>query len=367
MSRTFAFVANFNRGDSAAETRGICVYEFDNATGALTFRSEFAGIDNPGYLAIDQQRHRLYTAMEIPAWTENLAVAFDIDPATGALSYINMQPTHGNTTCHLGFDQTRQLLFASHWTVPDPARPPGAAFTAFQIRSDGGLEPPFATAVHSGPHAASPTLQDQHGHCAVASPDNRFVYVCDLGLDRVFAYRLPKPGEDLAPADVPFTQLAAGSGPRHLTFHPVYNVAYVINELNSTISVLRHDPANGELTQVQVLSTLPELFEGNNSCAEISVSRDGRFLYGSNRGHDSIVSYAIDDTGMIGLLGWNSSEGATPRNFAIDPSGNFMLVANQRGGGVTIFRRNADTGLIEFTGQRLSLARPMGIVFGAFH
>ena len=366
MSKTFAFVGNLNRNASPGERKGICVFEFDDETGDLALTSEYPAIDNPGYLAIDEKRKRLYAAVEVPAWNENLAAAFDIDPATGALSYINLQSTLGNTTCHLGFDQTGELVFASNYTVAELGARPGNAIAAFAIRADGGLEPAFAAAIHEGPNAILPTEKRQHGHCAVASPDNRTVFVCDLGLDRIMAYRLPNKGGSLTLAATPFTQLPEGAGPRHMTFHPNGKIAYVINELNSTVSVLHYNAESAQLTIAQTLPTLPEGFTDTNTCAEIAVSADGRFLYGSNRGHNSIVSYSIAASGEIALIGWTPSQGIGPRNFAIDPSGKFMLVANQKGGGIAIFKRDIDTGTLEDTGKRVALATPMRIVFGTF-
>ncbi|MDR6635959.1 6-phosphogluconolactonase [Phyllobacterium sp. 1468] len=367
MPKTFAFVGNLNRNALPGKGKGISVFQFDGETGDMTLASEYLAIDNPGYLAIDEKRQRLYAAAEVPAWNENLAAAFDIDPSTGALSFINMQTTLGNTTCHLGFDQTRQLIFASNYTVAELGARPGNAIAAFALRADGGLEPAFAAAIHEGPNAILPTDKRQHGHCAVASPDNRTVFVCDLGLDRIMAYRLPKKGEDLSLATTPFTQMPEGAGPRHMVFHPNGKVAYVINELDSTVSVLDYNPENAALTVRQTLPALPEGFTGTNTCAEIAVSPDGRFVYGSNRGHNSIVSYSIAASGELALIDWTPSQGIGPRNFAIDPSGKFMLVANQKGGGIAIFKRDIHTGALEDTGKRIALETPMRIVFGTFH
>jgi 6-phosphogluconolactonase len=363
MPNTFAFVGTQNRNGQGT---GISVFRFDRKSGELTPASEFLAIDNPGYLAIDEKRKWLYAAVEIPAWNENMVVAFDIDPATGELSYINMQPTLGNTTCHLGFDQDRSTIFASNYTVADPGERPGNAIAAFSIRDDGGLDPAFAAAAHEGKNAIIVTEKRQHGHCAVASPDNRYLFVCDLGLDRIIAYNLPKNGEGLTLAPAPFVQFPDGAGPRHMTFHPNGKLAYVINELNCTVSVLEYDAANGELSILQTLPSIPEDFTDTNTCAEIAISADGKFLYGSNRGHNSIVSYAIAPSGEISLIGWTPSQGIGPRNFTIDPSGEFMLVANQKGGGIAVFKRDVLTGALVDTGKRVDLPNPMRIVFGTF-
>jgi 6-phosphogluconolactonase len=365
MANTFVFIGNLSRNLPPSDARGICTYTFDAKTGHLAFQSEFSAIDNLSYLAIDEKRHRLYAAVEIPTWSENFVAAFDINPLSGALSYINMQPTLGNTTCHLDFDRTGQVLFASNWTVKDLKRHPGKAVVAFAIREDGGLEPAFTGATHSGPDAILASELDQHGHCAIASPDNSTVFVCDLGLDRIIAYKRPQIGENLALADTPFTQLPKGSGPRHLIFHPHGTLAYVINELSSTISVLRYEQACAKLTVIQTISTLPPEFQGANSAAEILLSPDGRFLYGSNRGHDSIVSYAVKESGEIELMSWTPTEGNSPRHIAIDPTGEYVFASHQKGGGVVILKRNRETGALGGLQSRLSLPSPMRVVFGS--
>ncbi|MBW9076357.1 lactonase family protein [Rhizobium pusense] len=366
MEKTFAFIGNLSRNVPPGDARGICTYTFDAETGHLDLQSEFSSIDNLSYLVIDENRHRLYAAVEIPTWSENFVAAFAINPVSGALSYINMQPTLGNTTCHLGFDQTGQFLFASNWTVKDSQRHPGKAVVAFAIRKDGGLEPAFTSAAHSGPDAILASELDQHCHCAIASPDNSTMFVCDLGLDRIMAYKRPEKGEILALAETPFTQLPNGSGPRHLVFHPDGRSAYVINELSSTISVLRYERAYAKLTAIQTISTLPSEFKGDNSAAEILLSPDGRFVYGSNRGHNSIVSYAVKKSGEIEPMGWTPTEGNSPRHFVIDPTGQYVFASHQKGGGVVVLRRNRDTGVIGDVENRLSLASPMRVVFARF-
>lgn len=366
MPKTYAFVGNLNRNALPNAGKGISVFRFDDNTGDLTLVSEYLAIDNPGYIAIDEKRRRLYAAVEIPEWNEGMAVAFDIDPASGALSYINMQPTLGNTTCHLGFDLSGETIFASNYTVAALGERPGNAVAAFAIRADGGLEPAFAAAIHEGKNAILPTDKRQHGHCAVVSPDNRTVFVCDLGLDRIMAYKLPSKGGKLELAATPFTTLPDGAGPRHMTFHPNGKIAYVINELNNTVSVLHYNAETTELTLGQTLPSIPADFTATNTCAEIAVSADGRFLYGSNRGHNSIVSYAIAADGSLALIGWTPSQGLGPRNFVINPTGKFMLVANQKGGGIAVFKRDIETGALEDTGKRADLPTPMRMVFGQF-
>ncbi|MEP7455530.1 lactonase family protein [Phyllobacterium sp. SB3] len=366
MPKTFAFVGNLNRNALPGQGKGISVYQFDTETGSLTLASEYLAIDNPGYLAIDEHNKRLYAAVEVPEWNENLVAAFEIDADSGALSYINMQSTMGNTTCHIGFDQTGTMMFASNYTVAPLGSLPGNAVAAFSIRNDGGIEPAFAAACHEGANAILPTDKRQHGHCTVVSPDNRTLFVCDLGLDQIIAYELPKNGEKLKLAATPFTQLPEGAGPRHLTFHPNGKIAYVINELNCTVSVLDYDSEKAGFSIRQTLPTIPGDFTDTNTCAEIAVSPDGRFLYGSNRGHHSIVSYSIQESGKLTLIGWTPSQGIGPRNFTIDPSGKFMLVANQKGGGIAVFRRDIESGALEDTGKRVDLSTPMRIVFGSF-
>ncbi|MCX5496727.1 lactonase family protein [Kaistia dalseonensis] len=369
MSKTFAFVGSLNRAMPdmpPAHGDGISVYSFDEASGALALVKTFDGIDNPTFLAIDAEKRRLYASTEWAGRNEGLAVALAIDPETASLSHINMQPTLGSVTCHLSFDRDGAYLFASNYTVADLGAKPGAAVAAYPLRADGSIAPPVASVAHEGADAVLPVETRSHAHSAIVSPDNRYLMVCDLGLDRVMSYALPPEEGKLALAPAPFVALPAGSGPRHLTFHPNGRTAYVINELNNTMSVLGYDAETGGLTLEQTISTLPADFSGTSYCAELALSPDGRFLYGSNRGHHSLVRFVIDGEGRLSLPAWTSTGGAWPRNFTFDPSGRFVLVANQHGDNIVVFRYDPVTGALNDIGEAVQTGTPMRIVFGRF-
>lgn len=369
MTKTLAFVGSLNRAMPdmpPAHGSGISILEFDEESGVLKLLGTFDDIDNPTFLALDAPRRRLYASTEWVNRNEGLAIALEIDPETATLSHINMQPTLGSVTCHLSFDQDGGYLFASNYTVSDEGARPGAALAAYALREDGGISPAIASVAHEGVGAVLPVTARSHSHSAIASPDNRHLLVCDLGLDRVMSYALPPADGTLALAAAPFIELPPGSGPRHLAFHPNGRIVYVINELASTMAVLAYDAETGGLTLQQTLSTLPTDFAGDNYCAELSLSPDARFLYGSNRGHHSLVRYVVDADGGLSLPIWTPTGGAWPRNFTFDPSGRFVLVANQHGDNIVVFRQDPVTGALTDIGETLQLGTPMRIVFGRF-
>jgi 6-phosphogluconolactonase len=366
--RTFAFVGSVNRGmDGGRPARGggIDTYAFDEATGALSPLARFADIDNPTFLALDAGRRRLYAAVEWGDRNEGLAVALEIDPQTGALSYINMQPTLGSTTCHVSLDTTGGLLFATSYTLAPVGARPGQAMAALPIRDDGGLLPAIASVAHHGPGAVLPASASSHAHCAIPSPDGRHVLVTDLGLDCVTSYRLPPAGGTFAVA-APRLALPKGAGPRHLVFDASGTRAYLINEHGCTIVALAYDPETGRLTSRQSVPALPPGTSVHNQCAEIVLSPDGRHLYGTNRGHDSIVRFAVDADGLLSEPQWTPTGGSWPRNLTFDPSGRFVLVVNQYGDSIVVFRHDAATGGLAPVGKPVAAGSPMRMVFGRF-
>lgn len=367
--KTFAFAGSLNRNmpDFApARGAGIETYAFDETTGRLTPVATFTGIDNPSFLAIDVPRRRLYACTEWAGRNEGVVTALEIDPVTGALSYINIQPALGSMTCHVSIDRAGDYLFASNYTTAPLGARPGAAISVFPIRDDGGLAPAIASNHHQGPKAVLPTGELSHAHSAVASPDNRHVLVPDLGLDRVVAYRLPPKDGRLALAEAPFAALPKGSGPRHLVFAPGGRIVYVINELASTLAVFDFEPVTARMELRQTVSTLPKGAASDNACAELVLSPDGRFLYASNRGHDSIVCLAVGPEGKLGQPSWTPSGASWPRNLTFDPSGHFLIAVNQHGDAIVVFRQDPASGALFDTGQTVQTGTPMRLVFGRF-
>jgi 6-phosphogluconolactonase len=341
------------------------VFAFDETTGRLTLQSKVQGIENPSYVCLGEEKSCLYAVSEVFGWNEGVVTAYSIDRHTGALTYINKQPTLGSITAFCTVDQSGKFLLVANyahepWTADSlPQENPGQAVVVFPIAENGALKPPLCSVAHHG-RGPGPIRQERpHPHCAMPSPDGRFVLVPDLGIDKVMCYRF----EDgkLTPAAASALTLPPGSGPRHLVFRANGRAAYVINELGSTVAQLRYNARSGKLDTAAVVSTLPAGFTGKNDCADVHLSPDERFLYGSNRGHDSIVIYKVDaESDGLALVGHTPTEGHWPRNFTITPSGRFLLVANQASDSIVIYRRDAETGLLH-TIEKVRVGTPMCI------
>lgn len=359
---TFAFVGCLNREApyfQGARGRGIAVFRFDEETGALTLLSETGGIDNPTFLSIDPARRTVYANSEVFGWNEGTATAYRFDPATGGLTYLGKQPTEGSITAYNSLDRTGRFLLVANYAIGDVDELPGRSAVVLPIRDDGGLGPVVDRVTHSGTGPNAARQERPHAHSIVASPDNRFVIVADLGIDKLMVYRLNAESGRLAPAPTPSFALPPGSGPRHVAFHPNGRMLLVINELASTIASLAWDAAAGVLSPLDSVPAVPAGVEDSH-CADLHVSPDGRFVYGSNRGHDSIVVYRIDPaSGRMALAGHVPSGGPTPRSFALDPSGQFLLAANQNGDSLVVFRLDPDTGLPVPTGTVAPIGTPM--------
>jgi 6-phosphogluconolactonase len=361
--RTLAFVGTLNRPApyfAAANGPGLAVLAFDDATGALTPLHETGGIDNPSYLTVDAAGRTLYAVSEVAGWHEGVTTAYRIDPDSAALRYIDKQPTRGSIAAYASFDRTGHwLLVANYRMGEDGLRPPQAA-VVYPIENDGGLGAPVASVGHTG-HGPNPDRQEgPHPHCVLASPDNRFVLIADLGLDRIVVYAFDADTGALTPAPTPFVQLAPGAGPRHLAFHPSRRFVHVTNELASSVTTLAWDGGTGTLSPLQTVSALPDGWTAESHCSDIAVSPDGRFLYAANRGHDSIAMFAIDTaTGRLASLGHHSTLGRTPRQFTLDLTGRFLLIANQNADAVVVLSRDPDSGLLSDSGQRAAIGTPM--------
>ena len=326
----------------ATNGKGIYVYEFDVQSGKLSFASVTEHIDCPSYLAIDPKKQHLYATSEVWLWPEGRLTAFEIDPDSGALQYLNVQPTGGSITAYVSVDQTDGLaLLVNYWS---------GSVAAFPLSDDGRLKPYRTFIQHVGTGPNPERQEGPHPHLIVADPTNRYAIVPDLGMDKVLVYAIDVEAQQLSPAPVSELALESGSGPRHFEFHPNGQYAYVIKELNSTISALAWDSANGRFELLQTVPALPSDFDGISHCADLHITPDGRFVYGSNRGHDSLVIYRIDaDTGKLDYVGHQSTLGRTPRSFTIDPTGAYVLVANQDSDNVVVFRIDPNTGLLHET------------------
>lgn len=365
--RTFVVVGSLNRDApyfQGARGKGITVLAFDTATGALTKLSEKPGVDNPTFLSVHEGNGCVYATSEVFGWNEGTISAYKLDPATGKLAYINKQSSLGSIIAHNSFDRTGKFLLAANYSVyaePEDSQP-DQAVVVMPIRADGGLGAPVSSRAHSGTGPNAARQERSHAHCVLVSPDNKHAIVNDLGIDQVVVYRFDANTGALTPTGTSF-KMPPGAGPRHFAFHPSGKFAYVINELASTVAALAFDASKGAFTLLHDLPALPAGYGEESHCADLHATPDGRFLYGSNRGHDSLAIYAIDQaTGRLSLVGHQSTLGKTPRNFAIDPAGQFIIVANQNSDTLVVFRIGSD-GRLSDTGQRADIGTPMCVKF----
>lgn len=339
---------------ASATENTIFLYRLDPATGALTAVSAQPGGPSPSYMTLAPDRRHLYAVNETATFrgqSSGSVRAFGVDQRTGALTQLNEQPSTGAAPCYVSLDRTGKALLVANYT--------GGNVALLPLTADGQLAAPSATDQHqgTGPH---PNQNHAHAHCILPDPANAFAFAVDLGTDQVVAYRLnPGPGQ-LARQPEPAFQARPGAGPRHLVFSPSGKRAYLINELNSTLTALDYDAAAGRFRELQTVSALPAGFAGTNSCADVHGSADGRFLYASNRGHNSIAVFAIDAaSGQLTLVQHVPTQGQTPRNFTLDLTGRLLLVANQNSGNIVTFFRDQQTGQLTPTGQTVSLPSPM--------
>ncbi len=332
-------------------SEGVYVYRLDSSTGALTYVSKTTGLENPSYLAIDPRGRCVYAVREGGRQGGGV-VALSRNSTTGEVTILNEQLSGGQGPCYVTVDREGRFLFVANYGSGHVAMLP--------IAEDGRLQPATSVVQHEGSSVNPSRQKGPHAHCVVLDPANRYALAADLGIDKVMVYRPDFEQGKLLPNDPPFVQSEPGSGPRHIAFHPNGRYVYVIEELSSTIAASTYDPNAGTLKPFQRIGTLPEGFQGTNTCADVRVHPSGRFLYGSNRGHNSIAIFAVDDkTGELRLLGHEPTQGKTPRNFAIDPSGTFLLAANQDSDSIVSFRINQDLGALMPAGQVCRVSMPV--------
>jgi 6-phosphogluconolactonase len=340
-------------------SKGIYVSRFDSATGKLSAPELAAETTNPAFLAIALGRNFLYAVSEVdeiggkPVGAVN---AFALDATTSRLTPLNQQFSGGRGPCHLAVDATGKCLLVANYG--------SGSIVPFPIRADGSLGKATTSIQHSGSSANPQRQAGPHAHFIRPSPDNRFALDCDLGLDKIFINRLDATAGKLTANEPPFVTVAPSSGPRHLVFSPDGKFVYVINEMAGTITVFEYAAANAAMAEVQTISTLPADFTGSNTAAEIAVHPGGKFLYASNRGHDSLAIFAMNrQTGRLTLVGHQSTLGHTPRHFVIDPTGRWLLAENQASNSVIVFAIDPDTGRLTPTGQSISVGSPVCAVF----
>ena len=351
------YVGTYTSGDGDEKSQGIYLLDLDLGSGKLGAPRLACQAIDPSFLAVHPGQKYLYAVSErgeVEGRPGGVVLGFAIDPATGKLELLNHQSSRGAGPCHLVVDRAgRNVLVANYGS---------GSVACLPIDADGRLRPSSSFIQHQGSGADPSRQQGPHAHSINLDAAGRFAVVADLGLDKVFVYRFDDVKGTLAANDPPFARVAPVSGPRHFAFHPSGRFAYVINEMANTVTAFAYDAAAGSLTLFQTISTLPEGFRGTSHTAEVQVHPSGKFLYGSNRGHDSIAIFSVDPgTGKLALVGIEPTQGKNPRNFAIDPGGAYLLAENGDSGTIVVFRIDSRTGALGPTGQSVRVPKPVCI------
>jgi len=349
------YVGTYTTGKS----EGIYLYRLNLASGELKHVATTKGVTNPSFLTPAPNRRYLYAVNEVEdfAGRKSGAVsAFAIDQRTGNLRLLNQQASLGANPCYVDVDASGRFVLIANYT--------GGNVTVFSLQSDGSLGEATDMKQFQGSSINRDRQEAPHAHCIVLDPTNEFVYSCDLGSDKIMIFRFDARSGKLLAGTPPWVQVKPGAGPRHLAFHSSGKFVFVLNELHSTVTAFERNPEKGSLKELQTLTTLPKDFTGTNTGADIHVSPNGRFLFCSNRGHDSIAIFKIDPrNGALTSIGHKSSRGMTPRNFVIDPMGEFLLVANQKSDNIVVFRLDQKTGRLNATGQVAQVPAPVCLKF----
>jgi 6-phosphogluconolactonase len=344
---------------TSGKSEGIYIYSMSVSSGELKYFNTVKRVIDPSFLAVDGKRRFLYAVNELSEFAGKpggALSAFSIDQKTGDLNLLNQQASLGGAPCHVIVDATGRFVLVANYT--------GGNVSVFPVLGDGSLGTATDMVQHQGSSANKERQEAPHAHCVILDRSNRYAFVADLGLDKVMIYHFDSKAGKLIPATEPWAQVKPGAGPRHFTFHPNGRYAYVINELDSTLTAFSYDEVNGTLRSLQTVSALPTDFSGKNDCADLHVSPSGKFLYGSNRGHNSIVVFGINEsTGKLTYLEHAATQGKTPRNFALDPTGKFLLVANQESDTVVTLRVDHVTGRLKPTGHVAEVPTPVCLKF----
>jgi len=348
---TVVYVGTYTRGES----KGIYIYRLDPSSGALESAGVVPAGDNPAFLALHPERRFLYAVNEVREFSgkpSGAVSAFAIDRGTGNLTFLNQQASVGSGPCHLTVDRTGRFLFVANYG--------SGSVCVLPIDAQGRLGEATDFIQHQGSSVNPRRQAGPHAHSITLDPANRYAFAADLGLDKVLIYRLDLERGKLIPNDQPWVQVKAGAGPRHFAFHPTGRYAYLITELANTVIVFAYDSARGSLREIQTVPTLPEGFQGTSYAADLHLSPSGRFLFGSNRGHDSIAVFSIDeDTELLAPVCHEPTRGKTPRGFALDRTGRFLLAANQDSNTVVTFRVDPQTGRLAPTGHVAEVPAPV--------
>ena len=342
-------------------SQGIYVYRYDAGTGQMTPLGVAAQTKDPSFLVIHPNRKWLYAVNEGQTYKGQASggvSAFAIDRATGKLAFLNEVASRGTDPCYIALDRTGKFALVANYS--------SGSVAVFPVLADGRLGEASAFDQHQGSGPNHARQEGPHAHWIDLSTDNRFALNADLGLDEILVYRFDAAKGSLTPNDPPFAKVDPGAGPRHIAFAPSGKFVYVISEIKATITSFSYDPKNGVLKKLEVVPTLPPDFKGENTSAEIVIHPNGRFLYVSNRGHDSIALFAIDPkSGRLTFVAYTPTQGKEPRNFEIDPSGTRLFVANQESDNIVEFQIDPQSGRLTPTGQEFKVSAPVCIRFMA--
>ncbi|MFZ0862257.1 MAG: lactonase family protein [Candidatus Sulfotelmatobacter sp.] len=342
-----------------SKSKGIYAFRFDADTDQITSLGLAAETTNPSFLVVHPNGRFLYAVNEIQNYkgpNSGGVSAFSIDRATGKLTFLNEVPSRGADPCYITVDKTGKYVLVANYT--------GGSLAVFPVLKDGKLGEASVFLQHIG-HGTNPERQEKaHAHSIDLSPDNRFAMADDLGLDELFVYKFDSANGSLTPNNPPFAKLDPGAGPRHFALSPTGKFAYVIAEMQSTVTAFSNDEKRGTLHRLQTISTLPKDFAGQNDDAEIQMYPSGTFLYASNRGSDTITEFAIDPSkGTLTPVEYTPTQGKIPRSFEVDPTGKFLFAANQKSDNIVVFRIDAKTGHLTPTGQVFDVGSPVCVKF----
>ena len=346
--------------DKGSTSQGIYEFRWDPDEGTLELEGLAAATVNPSFLTLSPDRRHLYAVNEVDEYRGSKTgsvTSFAVERNSSKLKAINTVPSAGGGPCKITVDFTGKAAFVANYD--------GGSAASFRILKNGALSKPVSTFHYTG-HGADPERQAApHTHCTTVSPDNRYVLVNDLGLDRISVYHLDPQTAVLTANDPPFYEALPGSGPRSFTFHPSGKWAYSLNEISNTVDALAWDAEHGTLKRLQNISTLPQGFTGSNTAGQVAVDSSGRFLYASNRGDNSVAVYSISDSdGTLKAVQHVDCGGKTPRHFALDPGNQWLLVANEDSSNIVVFARNPRSGLLNPSGKQYPLSHPVCLIFG---
>ncbi len=342
------FISSFAAGDNGA----IEALSLDDSTGRLNRVHRTTGIEHPFFFVISPDQNFLYTihAKSFGGSQPEEVAAYALEGRTGRLKLLNRQSTHGTASCYVEIDATGKTVLVANYSTGSVA--------SFPVQCDGSLGAAVSIIQHVGSSIDPVRQKGPNAHCIVFSPDNRFAFAADLGIDQVLSYRVNKSTAKLTPNAPPFAKAPAGAGPRHLTFHPEGKYVYVINELQNSVTMSDYDANSGVMHPRQTISTLPSGFQGVSHCADLKITPNGKFLYGTNRGHDSIAAYRIEVDGALNLIEIVPSLGKGPQNLLITGDGALVLCANMPGNSVVVFKIDDQTGRLKAVGDPLEITSP---------